>query len=281
MLQRVKGLWNRKKLVDKIDELKITNSGLDNDGDPYVELVDGTTLVGDHIKANSDKYLYRTLNSKTRTRLQYECMQVAIDIVIRYAEQGLMYGGPRKQSLYQVKEGDVVAEMGAYQGFCSVKMAQLVGRRGAIVAIEPMPDNFRLLKKNKEINELDQLILINNGVWDRTEDLVFNRKIGDGQSSSIEMNYQKGEEIVVKADTLDNLFTAVGKTHCDLMIIQLNGAEINALRGLSSFKPSNLSIAARYDTEGTDAALAIKDTLVDRGYDVKIVEDDFVFARLV
>ena len=64
------------------------------------------------------------------------------------------------------------------------------------------------------------------------------------------------------------------------IIIQLNGAEINGLRGLNKFKPLNMSIAARYDTENVDAALAIKDLLNTRGYTSEIIEKDFVFSRL-
>lgn len=282
MLQKIKNLYSRKVLFEKVNQLNIKKSGVDQDGDPFVQLQNGTTFFGNKVKnIRFDKTFYNSLNNETKKVLKYECSQVAKDIVIRYIEGGLQYGGPKKQSRYTVQAGDHVAEMGAYQGFCSVKLAQQVGAKGKVVAIEPMPDNFRLLKKNKEANGLDQMILINKGVWDYTKELHFNRRVGDGQSSSIEMNYEAGEQFAVKADTLDNIFQEAGFKAKNFMIIQLNGAEINGLRGLTSFKPNYLSIAARYDTEGVDAALAIKQVLEDRGYSVEIDEEDFVFAELI
>ena len=280
MIKKFQGIYNRKLLFNKVNKLGIKKSGVDSDGDPFIELIDGTIFFGGKVKANSDKYLYKTLSSKTRRVLKYECVQVATDIVIRYIEGGLKYGGPKKQSRYIVKEGDFVAEMGGYQGFCSVKLAQQVGKKGKVVAIEPMPDNFRLLKKNKEANHLDQMVIVNRGVWDSMKELVFNRKIGDGQSSSIEMNYDGGEQVKVQAETLDKIFDNIKILAKDFMIIQLNGAEINGLRGLTKFKPKFLSIAARYDTEDEDAAVAIKKILEERGYSVEIDEEDFVFAKL-
>lgn len=267
-------------MFDKINHLNIKESGIDADGDPFVILADDTCFYGSPLQPSMHNNFYKTLHPKTKTVLRYECTQVALDIMIRYVEGGLKYGGPKKQRRYQPKPGDRVAEMGAYQGFCSLKLAQQVGSGGSVVAIEPMPDNFRLLKKNKEANRLEQLTVVNRGVWDSARNLVFHRRVGDGQSSSIELTFENVEEFSVTADTLDNIFSEVNVKAEDFMVIQLNGAEINALRGLTSFKPKNLSIAARYDTEGEDAALAIKRELVERGYKVEINKKDFVFAQL-
>lgn len=270
-------------MFDKINNLEINGSGIDTDGDPFVILENGTIFYGSKLtalKSKTHNYLYQALRPQTKQVLQYECTQVALDIMIRYVEGGLQYGGPKKQSRYNLKAGDFAAEMGAYQGFCSLKLAQQVGSAGSVVAIEPMPDNFRLLQKNKEANKLEQLVVVNKGVWDSPKELVFNRRIGDGQSSSIELSYDNAERQTIQAETLDRIFEKVNVQATDFMIIQLNGAEINALRGLDSFKPKNLSIAARYDTEGEDAALAIKRILEERGYMVTIAQEDFVFAKL-
>lgn len=280
MLSRIKSIFERKALFKKINTLQISSSGVDADGDPFVELQNGTIFYGNKSpEIKFDRFFYDRLEQSVKSVLKYECRQVAKDIIIRYVEGGLKYGGPKKQSRYKVKTGDQVAEMGAFQGFCSVKLAQQVGESGTVTAIEPMPDNFRLLKKNAEANKLSQIKLVNQGVWDSRKTLHFNRRVGDGQSSSIEMSYEGGEKVEVTANTLDNIFSGIGTTAKDFMIIQLNGAEINALRGLDSFKPKNLSIAARYDTESEDAALAIKNLLEKRGYSAEIDTEDFVFAE--
>ena len=280
ILKRIKSLKRRKEMFAKVDNLPIKSSGVDEEGDPFVILFDGTIFFGNRVLLKRDILLYWSLSQKTKRVLQRECVQVAIDIMIRYYEGGLMYGGPKKQSRYEVKSGDHVAEMGAYQGFCSIKLAQQVGRDGLVVAIEPMTDNFRILEKNKQANNLDQMVTINKGVWHEPKKIIFNRHKGDGQSSSIEMEYKLGETFSVQADRLDNIFSQLGRQASDFMIIQLNGAEINGLKGLTTFKPKNLAIAARYDTEVEDAAVAIRTKLENRGYSVEIVEEDFLFATL-
>lgn len=282
MKKIIQTLHGRKQLYKKIDQLPISKSGTDDDGDHFVQLNDGTIFFGNsYVPARLDKPIfYNLLSRKTRNVLQFESMQVAIDIIIRYIEGALQYKGPVKQAYYKVDTGDCVAEMGAYQGFYSLKLAKQVGPAGKVVCIEPMPDNFRLLKKNKEFNNLDQMSIVNKGVWDSKKILNFNRRKGDGQSSSIEMLYDNADLFSVQADSLDNIFSEISIKPKDFIIIQLNGAEINALRGLLSFNPKHLSIAARYDTEGEDAAQAIRKLLESRGYEVRIDQEDFVYAQL-
>lgn len=282
-IKRMKRFYNEiipsehwKNIALKVNALSISTSGIDEEGDPYVVLENGTKFFG-------SKYApligtYRLLDATTKRVLKRECYQVAIDIVIRYKERGLMYGGPTKDLYYSLQDGNQACEMGAYQGFCSISLCQAVGPLGKVVAIEPMAENFRLLKKNKIANDLNQLEIVNMGVWDCKKILNFNIRKKDTQSSSAEMNYEGGATYSIEANTLDSIFLNLGINSLDLMIVQLNGAEINALRGLDRFDPLNLSIAARYDTEGVDAAVAIKEILEHRNYECEIVEDDFVFA---
>lgn len=282
MLGKIKRFQKRRKLIAKINDLAIQNSGIDNDGDAFVKLENGPIFFGNILtKKRFDALLFRTeLSSEIKKVLEIEALQVAMDIIIRYAEGGLMYGGPKKQSRYKVKSGDYVSEMGAYQGFCSIKLANQVGDEGKVVAIEPMPDNFRVLKKNMDANNLGNVICVNKAVWDEKKEISFNRRKNDGQSSSIEMEYENSDLFKVPADTLDNIYNEINCKPVDFIIIQLNGAEINGLRGLTSFRPNHLSIAARYDTEGVDSAIAIKELLQERGYMVEIEEEDFVFAEM-
>ena len=105
-------------MIRKVNHLKILSSGIDDEGDPFVKLENGTIFFGDNLKSNLDRYLYKLLSTKTKQNLQSESLQVAVDIVIRYVEGGLKYGGPKKQSRYNVRPGDSVSEMGGYQGFC-------------------------------------------------------------------------------------------------------------------------------------------------------------------
>ncbi len=52
----------------------------------------------------------------------------------------------------QIKEGDIVIDVGANIGYYTLIFAQLVGKTGKVFAFEPEPKNFEILKKNIEIN---------------------------------------------------------------------------------------------------------------------------------
>lgn len=57
-----------------------------------------------------------------------------------------------------IKEGDVVLDVGANVGVHSVLMAKLVGKKGKVVSFEPEAETFSTLKKNISLNELNNVI---------------------------------------------------------------------------------------------------------------------------
>lgn len=283
MIKNITNLFSKSILLYKVSRLDISESGIDDEGDPYVKLKDGTIFYGSKLPFPRPRFvqLYPLLPKKIKQCLRVECLQVAMDIVVRYVEQGLMYGGPRKQSHYKVKLNDRVSEMGAFQGFFSLRLAQLIGPSGSVVAIEPVSENFRVLEKNIAANNFQNIKAVHVGVWHERDTLEFSKRPGDGQSSSIDIHYDSAETFSMEVDSLDNIYSSCECFPDDFMVIQLNGAEINALRGLTLCKPKHMSIAARYDIHDENSALVIESELINRGYDVKVVKDDFVFASLL
>ncbi len=278
MNKTIKYIYSRLGMARKVGKLNFTAAGIDHDGYPYVEY-DGLRFHGKPSNAKDKKY-YSILPGSIRRKLPIECFRIAQEIVIRYVESGLMYGGPKKNKYYQVKNGDVAAEMGAYQGFYAMKLCRQVGESGRVVAIEPLPDNLRLLEKNISFNGFDQrCTIVPKGVWQEKATLNFKRKPEDNQSGSVVL--AKGtEELLLPVDNLDNIMKETRTTECDMMIIQLNGVEIDALRGLRTFKPKNLAIALRYNKPGMDAVNETIKLLKDRQYVVNLEDKYFVFASL-
>lgn len=278
MLKTISFVRNKLSLTSKINALDIEKSGIDQDGDPYVKLRDGFIFYGPHPRGEKDRKFYALLSSETKSKLLFECYGVAQDIVIRFNEGGLKYRGPKKNSIYEVKEGDTVAEMGAYMGFYSMKMAKICGPKGRVIAIEPMPNNLRFLKKNFEANGLTNCTVVPLGVWNKKDTLKFFRNQGDNQSGSALMEGENKELLEIPVDCLDNILADADVSHCHQMVIQLNGVEIEALEGLTKVLPQNLAIAARYDREGVNTIQHITDVLTSRGYEVKVLEKRYVFA---
>lgn len=64
----------------------------------------------------------------------------------------------------EVKEGDIVLDVGANIGYYTLIFSKAVGRRGKVFAFEPEPNNFILLQKNVQINNLENVTLIQKAV---------------------------------------------------------------------------------------------------------------------
>src|SRR3972149_2094785 len=57
-----------------------------------------------------------------------------------------------EQKWFHPKKGDVVVDIGAHIGKYTIEAAIRVGEEGKIIAVEPLPSNFEILKKNIKIN---------------------------------------------------------------------------------------------------------------------------------
>lgn len=264
----------------RITKLRIKEAGLDENGDPYVTLQDEFTFSGPKTALKEKKFYDLFLSRKVKAKLPFDCYQVAMDIVIRYVEGNLKWGGPHKEAYYKIKTNDVVAEMGAFRGYYTLYLSKKVGENGRIIAIEPIPSNIQYLKKNIEINDIKNVTIIEKGVWNANDTKTFQRKATDYQSGSIDISYENEASLSVEVNTLDTILTRCNTKRVDLMLIQLNGAEYEALEGLKSFMPLNFAIAARYDKNDRRISSEIVQLLIKRGYNVKTLQEKFVYACL-
>jgi len=123
-------------------------------------------------------------------------------------------------------------------------------------------------------------VVIPKGVWKRKDQLSFYQRNTDNQSGSIYLNYDEQTVQTLEVDSLDNILSDCGVSEIHFIVIQLNGAELEALQGLTKFTPHHLAIAARYDTTSQTGISGINNLLEERGYQVKNVEGRFLFARL-
>lgn len=280
MIKSLKYIKQRIEQTQKIARLNISESGVDQEGDAFIRLIDGPIFYGETAVKKDRKY-YRTLPLSVQKRIPFAAMRVAIDIATRYFEGGLMYGGPFKNDKYQPVNGDVAVEMGAFRGYFILRLCEWVGESGRVVAIEPMPDNIRILKKNLESNSIKNCKIIPKGVWHSTNTMVFNRKEKDNQSGSIVIADHGKEKETVIVDSLDNILEEAGLRSCNFMVIQLNGVEIDALRGMTKIRPKNMAIAARYDKDGENAIESIGSWMSDNGYAYEVVKERFIYAKLL
>jgi FkbM family methyltransferase len=66
-----------------------------------------------------------------------------------------------------LRPGDAFLDVGAHWGTYSLVAAELVGITGRVIAIEPFPDSFRLLRANARLNRRQNLTVLRVAAGDR------------------------------------------------------------------------------------------------------------------
>lgn len=126
---------------------------------------------------------------------------------------------------YQFKSDETVLDIGAGIGGLTIPLAKKVKK---IVAIEPEPTNVTYLQANITKNRLKNVRVVEKAVWNCRKTLKLH--IGSIFSHSLVCG-MKEKDIKVQGDTLDNIISEFGVEKIDFAIMDVEGAEIEALEG--------------------------------------------------
>ncbi len=140
-----------------------------------------------------------------------------------------------------LKEGDLVADVGAHVGYFALLSAALVGPTGRVVAFEPDADNFRRLKANIEANGFDHVTAINKVVSADGADMAFYTNVdNDGghalwnpglHHKNVESSKKTTVQTVGTVTLARALAESVGPRPPKLIKIDTEGAEHLVLTG--------------------------------------------------
>jgi FkbM family methyltransferase len=137
-----------------------------------------------------------------------------------------------------LEEGDVFIDVGSHIGKYTIPAARLVGSSGLVISVEPHPENYAVLVENVMLNKLTNVIALNVAAWDR--ECYLRLFIGDSAGHSVKRNYGSGY-IVVRALPIDLIIKELNVRVVDFIKIDVEGAELEVLKGLSNtlkeFKP--------------------------------------------
>jgi FkbM family methyltransferase len=137
---------------------------------------------------------------------------------------------PELAELFELEEGMVFLDVGAHIGKYAVRAAVKVGDSGRVVAVEPDRDNFQLLVKNIALNGLRNCIPLRIAAYSSEGEITLFKGPSSAEHSTSE-DFGKGS-YKVRARVLDNVLTEIGVAGLDLIKIDVEGAEIDVLRGL-------------------------------------------------
>lgn len=255
------------KVVERnvLRDLEFESVGIEN-GLTKLVLSNGRTFYGfpSRVKHIS---LYFTFADIVPRGVKAETYAACLDAVVRYQRGG--------QYKYFPGPGGVVIEGGAYIGYKAVRMAEIVGPGGKVVAIEIGRRNFEVLRMNVQVNGLSEVIVpLHCGIWKErgTMEAHFEYANAYHLATPDEHDFCTATE-TVPTDTLDGIMDAQNLDVVDFLNLQLNGAEFEALEGLNKrFKDVKvLRVAAYYTRNGVRQVDPIVALLKERGCKILMV----------
>jgi len=140
----------------------------------------------------------------------------------------------------EIKKGDIVLDIGANIGYYTLVFSQIVGTEGRVFAFEPDPNNFALLKKNIEINNLKNVVLIQKAVSDVSNPLSLYLCDYNHAQHRIYPSSRCNEKITVESTIIDDYFSE--KEFCNkinFVKIDVEGAEYDVIEGMQKTLKSN------------------------------------------
>ncbi|OGJ15851.1 hypothetical protein A3K73_01650 [Candidatus Pacearchaeota archaeon RBG_13_36_9] len=169
---------------------------------------------------------------------------------------------------YVPKEGDTVVDAGAFYGIFTIYASKLVGKNGRVIAFEPEPFSYKVLKKNLKLNNIENVLVVRKGLWRKNGILNFS---GRGGVSSLILNYGKDFNKKIRVTTLDNALKPLRNPKINFIKMDIEGAEIEAIKGMEETikkdKP-NFAIASYHKLNNQQTKGDVEKLLRDRGYSV-------------
>lgn len=131
------------------------------------------------------------------------------------------------------KKSEVVCDLGAHVGYYTLLASKSVGKHGEVYAFEPLPRNIMYLKKHIELNNISNVCIFECAVSNVTGKISFtncDNKVANTICNNSPM-FREGELIEVNSVTLDDLLEREDIIVPQLIKIDIEGAEYDALRG--------------------------------------------------
>ena len=152
--------------------------------------------------------------------------------VRRNTDDYLLLFVPREQELFphlKLFKNEVFVDVGANVGFYTLRSSTLYPNN-TVIAIEAHPKTFNAMKKNViEINNFKNVILVNKAVYHSKDKIKLYDHGGFAGHSSFYRTSNKS--VLIDCDTLDNILSENKIQKANVIKMDIEGAEIDALSG--------------------------------------------------
>lgn len=207
-------------------EKRIAMPGIDIREDVTGPLVDA--LHG------NDQIIRKVLADNTQLDFLYRS-KIARDFVMSEPEQPDHAWEPQTSRLLVdlAKRASQVVVGGAYFGDHAILIAKQAARNNGIVhAFEPNNDQRRMLMRNAGLNGLSNIVPRSEGLWDNSSTTL--KLVGFDSFAHPEITGE-GSSDGFQTVTIQDYLQAAGVTRLDLIMLDIEGAELRALQGAQDF----------------------------------------------
>lgn len=177
---------------------------------------------------------------------------------------------PYKTRAFQanLKEGDIVVDVGAHVGYYSALASLTVGDRGRVFSFEPRPLNIGFFKDHVRVNALKNITLYEGAISVNSGEATFNTNTGTGTGHLSEQGHLK-----VKTYCLDDLVEAGEIPRLDFLKIDVEGGEIDVLKGSRNTIVHNRP-RMLLATHSEDTHAFVLEFLEEHNYQFQILDKD-------
>lgn len=171
------------------------------------------------------------------------------------------------QHVFNLDAGTFV-DIGAHIGRYSIQIGK--NKSINVISIEPDPENYKILKKNIELNRSRNILAFNFACYSKNKKSIVLYK---GENPGLNSLLQKtSNRIIVKALTLDTLLARANVKSVDLIKIDTEDAEFEVLKGgkrtILSYKPTII-----FECRDPEMFEKCRSYLKKFGYDIKLLQE--------
>jgi FkbM family methyltransferase len=161
------------------------------------------------------------------------------DLIGRHLFYQRVWEGSTARHFYEgLKLGDTVVDVGANIGQYTLLAGSKVGPNGKVFAVEPGAVPRDLLERSLELNELRNVTVLSVAAWDSDTTLHLNSS-EPSNIGAAEVNLEApigGMDVTpIPARKLEPVLRGLGCERIDVLKIDIEGAELPALRGLQGY----------------------------------------------
>tara|TARA_Y100000389_G_scaffold143669_1_gene141972 strand:+ start:13237 stop:14154 length:918 start_codon:yes stop_codon:yes gene_type:complete len=136
---------------------------------------------------------------------------------------------------------------GANIGFFSLIASKIVGPNGTVIAFEPTPSTFSYLKKNININNINNIIISDKGLSSSEKQLPFLLSDNNPEANSIiskdHESFQNDDQVIkISTTTIDKFCIENNIKKIALIKLDIEGQELEAIKGAKEILSINKNV---------------------------------------